>query len=236
MLRHPKEKAVPRRPSDIDPRSLARLAGEIERRAAALAMPRMLVAIAGPPGVGKSTFSEALREHLNELEPARCEILAMDGFHYDDLVLEEWGERARKGAPHTFDVDGLLALLVRIKVAVGDVAVPVFDRHLEIARAGARIVGPRATIILVEGNYLLLDDPRWTPLRDLFDLTIMLDAPFEDVEERLRRRWRGLTPAQRLAKMDGNDLPNARLVLDRSVAPDILVSNAGLHPAREDRA
>lgn len=187
--------------------------------------PRILVALAGPPGVGKSTLAQTLCDRLNERRDGTADILPMDGFHYDDLVLEARGHRPRKGAPHTFDVEGLAATLDRVKRARGEVAVPVFDRALEIARAGARIIESQTRIVLVEGNYLLLDDSRWAPLRRFFDLTILLDAPFAEIERRLRARWAGLSEGELHAKLEGNDLPNARLVLERSVEPDLRIGN-----------
>jgi pantothenate kinase len=102
---------------------------------------RRLVAIAGAPGSGKSTFTEQLCARLNETAAGSTCVLAMDGFHFDDRVLESRGHRARKGAPYIFDVAGLAAVLHRLKANDGaEVAVPVFDRSLEIARAAAAII------------------------------------------------------------------------------------------------
>jgi pantothenate kinase len=187
---------------------------------------RRLIGIAGPPGAGKSTFADRLRDALVDRVPT--EVLAMDGFHYDDRVLEARGDRPRKGAPHTFDVEGFGVMLARVAADDGrDVALPVFDREIEIARAGARIVTPDARLILVEGNYLLLDDPAWAPLRRHFALTVFLSVPEPELEARLTARWRGLGLAGEAmrAKMEDNDLPNMRLVLHRSVTPDVLVAN-----------
>lgn len=152
----------------------------------------------------------------------------MDGFHYDDLVLVSRGDRPRKGAPHTFDVDGFAVALGRIAADDGrDVAVPVFDRSIEIARAGARIIGPAARIVVVEGNYLLLNHPSWAPLRQYFDLTIFARVPLAVLEARLLDRWAGfdLEGEALRAKMEGNDLPNARLVVSGSVLADIDFDN-----------
>ena len=68
---------------------------------------RRLVAIAGPPGGGKSTLCERLDHELNASRPGVAAIVPMDGYHFDDAILREKGTLARKGAPFTFDVGGL---------------------------------------------------------------------------------------------------------------------------------
>jgi pantothenate kinase len=196
-----------------------------DRLAAEQGPARRIVAVAGAPGSGKSSFAERLRDRLDGRIPVQ--VLAMDGFHYDNLVLEARGERARKGAPHTFDVDGLAATLARLAGDGRDVAVPVFDRSIEIARAGARIIEAATRLVIAEGNYLLLDDAGWAPLRRLFDLTVFLEVPAPVLEARLQARWTGfgMDAAAIRAKLEGNDLPNMRLVVDRSVPADVVVHN-----------
>jgi pantothenate kinase len=187
---------------------------------------RQLVALAGPPGVGKSTTAEALKAALNARNPGLADILPMDGYHFDDAVLHMRGHRPRKGAPHTFDLDGFAAMLVRVKADTGkDIAVPVFDRGLEIARAGGRIVSGATRIVLVEGNYLLLDAEGWRDLRPLFDVTVQISAPEATIVQRLLDRWTGigLSPDALTAKMEENDLPNLRLVLAQSLAADFVL-------------
>lgn len=184
---------------------------------------RRLIGLAGPPGVGKTTTAERLKSMLNGRRPGIADILPMDGYHFDDLVLEARGHRPRKGAPHTFDLPGFRVMVERLRADDGtDVAVPVFDRDLEIARAGARIVAGTTRLVVVEGNYLLLDAPGWRDLKPLFDVTVKLVADEALLEERLTRRWRGygFADGDMAAKMEGNDLPNMRLILERSLAPD----------------
>ncbi len=187
---------------------------------------RLIAALAGPPGAGKSTIAEAVAARLNAAAPGRCAVLPMDGFHYDDLVLVPRGDRPRKGAPHTFDVGGLRALLARLRANdEAEVAVPVFDRSIEIARAGARIIAQSVPILLVEGNYLLLNAAPWSALRPLFDVTAMVMVAPETLRDRLGARWRdmGMSAADTLAKLEENDLPNGRLVMTESIAPDFRI-------------
>jgi len=191
---------------------------------------RRIVAIAGSPGSGKSTAAESLKARLNARRPGVADILPMDGYHFDDAVLNARGDRPRKGAPHTFDLDGFRAMLERLRADTGrDVAVPVFDRSIEIARAGGRIVEATTRIILAEGNYLLLDAPGWRDLAPLFDLTVMIEAREELLIERLTERWLGFgyEPEALIEKLEGNDLPNMRLVLQESRLADVALRSDG---------
>lgn len=188
---------------------------------------RALIALVGAPGSGKSHVAEALREAV-EGAGRSAAVLPMDGFHYDDAVLHARGQRPEKGAPHTFDVGGLAAMLGRMKRnEEAEIAVPVFDRDLEISRAGARIIPRAVEIVIVEGNYLLLNRAPWDGLAELFDLTARLDVPEEQLRARLTARWvgYGLPEAEIRRKVEDLDLPNGRAVLAESRAPDLVVQN-----------
>ena len=126
---------------------IASIAAAIFKRAARAR--RFVVAIAGPPGSGKSTLAASLHEVLPENSSV---VVPMDGFHFDDIILNQRGLRQRKGAPATFDYAGFEALLKRIRSVEPDIAIPVFDRSMELSRAGAAIIGADTKFILVEGN------------------------------------------------------------------------------------
>lgn len=186
---------------------------------------RSFLAIAGAPGSGKSTTVERLFERLEAARPGLTAILPMDGFHYDDAVLHAMGRRPWKGAPDTFDVGGLASVLDRLRGGSETVAVPVFDRDLEISRGSARLIGPEARLILCEGNYLLLDRAPWDRLAGRFDRTVMVDVPEEELARRLRARWvhYNLTEDEIRAKLEDNDLPNGRTVRAESRAADLVM-------------
>jgi pantothenate kinase len=187
---------------------------------------RRIVAIAGAPGSGKSTLAEALVDTLNTRAPGQAALLPMDGFHYDDLYLVPAGLRDRKGAPDTFDAPGFGHALRRLRAAdEPHVAVPVFDRTLEIARAGARLIPATARIIVTEGNWLLLNQSPWSDLAPLYDLTVALDVPEAELERRLTDRWLGFgfDPQQARDWVASNDMPNARLATRGSHPADITI-------------
>lgn len=201
---------------------IARIAAAIVERAAGAA--RVLVAIAGPPGAGKSTIAAQLCGRL----PAPSAVVPMDGFHFDDVVLEQRGLRQRKGAPETFDFRGFAVLLERLRACEPEVAIPVFDRSLELSRAGAGLVGGEVRFVLVEGNYLLLDEEPWAGLAGLFDLSVFIDVPRRELERRLMERWRlhGRTDQEARHWIASNDMPNIERVLERSRQATLVLAPA----------
>jgi pantothenate kinase len=213
------------RPAAVDANALA-VADRII--AAAGNHNRFITAIAGPPGSGKSTLAEAVAEAINAHTGADCAtVFPMDGYHFDDAILEARGDRARKGAPYTFDVEGYRHTLMRLRASDGDVAVPVFDRSLELSRGSARLITPKHKFIISEGNYLLLNEAPWNSLASMFDLTVSIVEPEAELARRLHARWvhYGLAPAAITAKMEGNEMPNVRLVLNRSRQADVVLGN-----------
>jgi pantothenate kinase len=192
---------------------------------------RTLIGIAAPPGAGKSTLAQAVSVALG---PASA-LVAMDGFHLAQAVLERHGTAERKGAPETFDAEGYLALLARLQgVPRERVYAPEFDRSLEQPIAGAVEVGPEIDIIVTEGNYLLVDRPPWDRVAGLLDEAWYLQIPEELRIDRLVARHvsYGRTPeAARLRATSGTDGTNAALVIRSRPRADVIVTEASLRPA-----
>lgn len=205
--------------------TIEEIAGDLVRRADGAK--RFLVAIAGPPGAGKSTMADSLAAALRARGES-AEVLPMDGFHMDNAILIERGLLARKGIPETFDVRGFIDIVRAVRPADQEVLVPVFDRSRELAIASARVVSPDHRFIIVEGNYLLFSRGKWAELEGMFDFSIMLAPPIEVLEERLWDRWRGyrLSEEAARAKVYENDLPNGRLILDNRRPADITLAIA----------
>ncbi|WP_010393225.1 AAA family ATPase [Paracoccus sp. TRP] len=191
---------------------------EILDRIAQLGPGRRVVAIAGAPGSGKSTLAAQLVARLSG-----AVLVPMDGFHLDNRLLDRDGLRSCKGAPETFDAAGFVKLIERLKTG-GEVIYPLFDRERDLAIAGAGRVEAETRLIVVEGNYLLLDRVPWRQLAALWDLSVMLDVPQDELRRRLTARWQGLSrsPAEVMAHLE-NDLGNAEVVLRESMTADLVV-------------
>lgn len=204
-------------------RDTATLAREVLKRH--IQGQRMLVAIAGAPGSGKSTLASNLVSALQLQTSGIAALVPMDGFHYDNSVLAARGLLARKGAPETFDAAGFVALLSRIAMGTEDVAIPVFERSTDLSRAGAVIVHAATRIIIVEGNYLLLDADPWR--RAKYDLAVFIDVPAKTLQDRLLARWLhcGFSPEAALARASANDMSNAAQVIAGSRAADLVLKN-----------
>lgn len=203
----------------------AALVADLKQRA--VGYQRLMVGVAGAPGSGKSTLAANLAAAL-QAEGESAVVVPMDGFHFDDRVLDARGHRSRKGAPWTFDVAGLEVLLKRIRAREPDIAIPVFDRHMELSRNAAEIVNGSDKFIIIEGNYLLLNEAPWDRLKSLFDVTVFLDEPASVIEQRLLGRIKDHGHDQAYARnwIDSNDLPNAKIVIEKSVAADVMVRRA----------
>jgi pantothenate kinase len=205
----------------VSAETLVRVVAELAR-----GKDRFVTAIAGPPGSGKSTLASRLAHDLNAQSAGTAMVIPMDGFHYDNAVLKRRNLLARKGAPETFDFGGFLALLNRLLEPAEEVAIPIFDRKLDLARAGAKLVTASHRILIVEGNYLLLDEPPWSMLAGRFDLTCRLQVDLGELERRIVQRWldHGYEPGEARARATSNDLPNAHRVLAKALEPDLVVT------------
>ena len=186
---------------------------------------RYFIALSGPPASGKSTISEKLVKDLT-LKGHNSSIIQMDGFHYDDQILKKKSLLLKKGAPETFDVMGFLNFLFRLQNE-NEVAIPIFDRSLELSRSSAVIISKETRVVIVEGNYILLKTHPWRELHKFFNSTIMINTKNEILEKRLIERWRSFNiPEEEIKqKVFENDLPNGVNVYKNSILADFNLLN-----------
>ncbi len=190
---------------------------------------RYLVGIAGAPGSGKSTLAAELARRLNA-QGRKTSVVPMDGFHLDNAILHSRSLFARKGAPETYDAPGFLRMVHALKTGE-EVFAPAFDRTRDIAIAGAVAVPAAARVVIVEGNYLMLDEAPWRDLAPLWDVSVRVDVPMPELRARLIQRWLSLNHSSAVAtrRAEGNDIPNAQRVIDHALECDF---NLNGQPAR----
>ena len=201
---------------------------------------RYIIGIAGHPGAGKTTLSLILARILKQVINAGLDdhesvvAVPLDGFHYSNeyLSLHEGvgldGVRRclaqMKGQCITFDCRRALRSFLRIRKGE-NLALPVYDRLLHDPVEDAVAVTSQTRLVIIEGNYLFLDTPCWSDMRDVFDLKIFVTAPREVLEQRILARHirGGSTKAEGLQKIKQTDRPNIAAVDGGVRIADIVV-------------
>lgn len=192
-----------------------------------------ILAIVGIPGSGKSTLGQRVVDAANRARPDAAVLLPMDGHHHPNGVLRERGLLERKGAPETFDVVGFMGVIQAIHREHFPVRFPVYDRglHEPVMRDDdpEQTVWASHELVVVEGNYLLLNREPWTTLHPLWDEAWRIDCPWPVARQRLidRHVAGGMSYAEAERKADTVDQDNAELITHHSIAADRVVAVAG---------
>lgn len=185
----------------------------------ALGCPRYVFGLAGPPGSGKSTVAAHLADALGAV------VVPMDGFHLDNSELTRSGLSEVKGAPKTFDASGFVQLVAQLKQTDRPVLAPAFDRTADRTVDGAITIGTDERIVIVEGNYLLLDRPPWASLLQLFDGTGYLHIDDSTRIDRLVARHvsHGRSMDETREFVHRSDEPNAAIVAATRHRADVVI-------------
>ncbi len=191
---------------------------------------RVLAMIAAPPGAGKSTLVSFLEYYAKALLPElTVQAIGMDGFHrrQEYLTSHETEVDGKmipmvqiKGAPVTFDL-GAFVTKIKEVLAGGTALWPTYDRHLHNPIEDAITV--TGDIVILEGNYLLLDEEGWRDIHKMADYTIFLRGDEEVLRKRLvdRKEASGNSRDKAEAFVDFSDMRNVRLCLNHSLPADL---------------
>ena len=191
---------------------------------------RVLVMLAAPPGAGKSTLVSFLEYHAKALFPEiKVQAIGMDGFHKRQEYLESHETVVDgvsmpmvkiKGAPVTFDLEGFRDKIEQV-LGGGTCGWPTYDRHLHNPIEDA--IAVTGDIVILEGNYLLLDEEGWRDLHKMADYTIFLKADEKMLRERLvdRKEASGNSREKAEQFVDFSDMRNVRLCLEHSLSANL---------------
>ncbi len=199
---------------------------DVLKQSLAKSKSRFMLGICGAPGSGKSTLADWVVTQWNQDANDEAVLVPMDGYHFSNEQLVEKRLLELKGIPSTFDVASFLEKLAAIKNSPEkEHGCPRFDRSIEASIPDAIKVKPHHKVIVVEGNYLLLDAAPWEKLKVLFDETWFIQADEDLILPRLISRHMSAGKSEELAqaKVNSTDLPNARLVAQCAPRADRII-------------
>lgn len=192
---------------------------------------RLIVYLAAPPAVGKSTLACLIQKLSQELADAtEIQAVGMDGFHFPQQYLKEHtavinGKEVPmvdvKGCPETFDIKKFTTAIRRLQSE--HIKWPLYDRNLHDVVEDQILVNQ--DIVLIEGNWLLLQESLWTCLEALCDYRIFIHASEDMLEKRLieRKQRGGYSLAEATEFYHRSDRKNIERVLQHSSGADLLL-------------
>jgi pantothenate kinase len=199
---------------------------------------RIVVVLAGPPGSGKSTIAAKVVQRLNAscMQPF-AGVIPMDGFHLSRATLDTLPNRteayARRGASWTFDSAGVLDLVHMLCQSRSNnsdtILAPSFDHALKDPVAGGIKITPKISFVLLEGNYLLLNEEPWSQIAGLVDDTWFVDVDPQlarvriakrHIKSEIERTWEAA-----FVRAEGNDLLNGVEIRQKLVQPAVVVQS-----------
>lgn len=207
---------------------------------------RLLIAIGGPPGTGKSVLAAQLVWVIDKgfLTDCRAVALQLDGFHFPNVYLATHYRKTPdghtvplleyKGAPDTFDAESLRRYLAQLRTVPAEMHWPGYSRISHDVEPALHRVHQSSNIVFVDGNYLLLDRGPFTGIPAFFDFKIYIETPGGAIMSNLMQRHitGGRTLESAKAWVKRIDLPNARiaestrhnadLIIERNTEDDII--------------
>lgn len=199
---------------------------------------RVIIAFSGPPGSGKSTIAAEVVQRINtQTGRPTAAVLPMDGFHYSRAYLNTLPNRseayARRGAHWTFDSDGVLKLVKALHISRNGhthvITAPSFDHKSKDPVADALRIEPETQIVIIEGNWLLLDRAPWKQILDYVDDTWFVDVEPSLARHRVAARHieAGIetTWEEAIARANKNDLLNGEEVRRNLIPPNVIVQS-----------
>jgi pantothenate kinase len=197
---------------------------------------RVVIGIAGPTGAGKSVVAVLFKELAKQAGLGFAfESVTIDAYHYPNSYLLSHFSEGRplkqvKGRFDTYDVAGLVKDLKNF-AAGQNVSFPVYSRKLHDPVSNGISITMPATLLVVEGLWLLFDRGGWEQVRPLLDFCYFIESDQERTRQAVLKRHMtgGRTPEDAARHYDEVDGRNSDLVLqtrhraDKVIAPYYLI-------------
>jgi pantothenate kinase len=190
---------------------------------------RFIIFLAAPPAVGKTTLSlflEDLSKNIERIEEIQA--IGLDGFHFhkDYIMSHSINMQGKeipmshvKGCLETFDIDKLIVKLKELRNK--NIKWPIYDRNIHDVIEDRIFVNNK--VVLIEGNWLLMDEEKWRDLKDFYDYSIFIYADEDLLKQRLiqRKIKGGLSYEEALEFYEKSDSVNARRALKNHISADL---------------
>ncbi|KAK9470706.1 P-loop containing nucleoside triphosphate hydrolase protein [Dipodascopsis tothii] len=200
---------------------------------------RVLIAISGAPGSGKSSLTERVQAGLNvvlakESPSSRAAILPQDGYHLSRAALRQLPDPdiafARRGAPFTFDPHALVEQVRELRDHPERTQyAPSFNHRRKDPDERAIVITPDDRIVLIEGSFVHLDIEPWRDIAALVDELWFVRVDRAELKKRIIRRHLAAgiadTYEEAEARALNNDLLNGDYILGHSLVPDLYIDS-----------
>ena len=184
--------------------------------------------------VGKTTFASLVAQRLNSIRTDQAPgcastpiavLVPMDGYHLSRAQLSAMPDPAnahgRRGAAFTFDDVSFLKLVKDLRMPLlpesKSLYAPSFDHTIKDPVADDIPIHPTARVVLIEGNYLSLNNGLWKEAAKLMDELWFVAVDFETAKRRLVERHikAGIANDEHEAtrRVDENDLVNGKEII-----------------------
>ena len=199
---------------------------------------RFIIGVGGPPGSGKSVFAEELHYMIDKgvlTRDAHSVALPMDGFHFPNAYLQQHKRKLPdgseiplmqvKGQPDTIDVARFRKHIQSLIERPEFVPWPGYSRVLHDVVPDAIKVHKSANVVIIEGNYVLVNRGIFTGIPEMFDLRVYIDAPAGHIIASLvdRHIHGGKTKEEAKDWVKRIDLPNARIAESSKMNADVVL-------------
>ena len=189
---------------------------------------RLIVYLAGPCGTGKTTMSLLLESLFHAYIKYSIQAVGIDGFHYGSEYLQNHylyknGNKILmkdiKGSAETYDFEKLRDKIKTLQY--GDIYWPSYDRIIHDVVEDSILVNGQ--IVIIEGNWLLLNEPNWNDLMQFCDYSIFINSDRETLISRLIKRkiMGGLSEEDAKEFVMRSDVQNIERILRNRLSCDL---------------